>query len=44
MRSWLEFVSIGLILAPFTEIELKLIAGMNPPALENAAEHYVSNQ
>lgn len=32
MKRYLQFVLIGLVLGLFTEVQLKLIAGINPPA------------
>lgn len=40
MRSWLRFVAIGLILGLFTEVQLKLVAGVNPPAFLGALFFY----
>ena len=33
MRRYLRFLAVGLVLGLFTEAQLKLVAGINPPAL-----------
>ena len=40
MGGYLHFLAIGLILGLFTEVQLKLIAGINPPAFAIALAAY----
>ena len=40
MRRYLHFLLIGLLLGLFTEVQLKLVAGINPPAFLIALAAY----
>ena len=40
MRRYLHFLLIGLLLGLFTEVQLKLVAGINPPAFHIALAAY----